>query len=515
MIRALALLAAGLAGCQLIIRDTQSPECRTNTECVTGQICFFRECVAPLRDAAADLFVEVAPPARLTLPPQQKAFTAPRGRATVEWKQPTLWKGTIRDLAVGFRIHGLLTFNRAALIPGRPISFAARAPEGAPFSIELEPGAYTVTLVPNADLQRAPLRLEEAWNVTEIDNFDVSIPYPTSFSTISGRLTTTPSDLIFPGFEGATVFAKLKGQPLTSTVATTRADGSFDLVIFGVGGEFSLFVAPSNQNASLPQIEFTKGSNGMPLVLSRATALKDVYLGDVGSPVIVAGTVLNADLQPEPNVSISAEAAMLGGVYRTGTTSDKNGKFALKLLRGEASTELTYAINATALASSSRGRAALIYTLETTGEPAPIALSLGERLPVNGYVVDASGQRVAAMNIVAKSNDGGATVPAVSRDDGTFDFFLDPGEYAFALVPPSGARLPRTTIRATIDATSNPLELVLPPVALVGGEVTTFGDKRMSGAILEFYRVIGDGAELVGQASVDDKNHFSVALPAE
>ena len=406
----------------------------------------------------------------------------------------------------------MLTLTREALIPGRPISFSATLPEGDAFQIDLDPGTYDVTLIPDATLLRGPIRLPP-WIVEDTDKIDVFIAYPTTFSTISGSLKTTPSDLIFPGFEGATVYARVAGQPLTSTVVTSASDGTFNLLLFGITGSLSLFVGPSNRNQTLPEVEFRTNAMGDPLTLSRNTVLGDVYLGNVGSPVVVSGVVRSAAGEPAPGVAVNAEATMLGGVYRANVVSDQAGAFQLELLRGEAEAPPTYRIVALAPPGSELGRNEQSYALGELGDPPPLEITLPRRVAITGRVLSTDGAPVSSLGIVARGPS--LRVSARTDSEGNFSMPLDPGTYVFSLTPASGAPLPRAAVTETIVENNEELVFTLPPVALVAGEITTLGTTKFSSSVLEFYRVTDDGVELVGEASVDEKGHFSVALPAQ
>jgi hypothetical protein len=511
--RPLLALVLLLSGCRVFFRDTQAPQCRVNSDCIASEICFFKQCVPHDRDVVGGLFVEMKPPASLLSPPQQSELLASAGRATVTWTQRTRWGGTIRDVVEGVSPGGILTLTRPPTIPGRPIAFATNLRPETNFGIDLEPGSYDVTFVRTGS-SRPAVRFG-TWTIGTINNFDVFIAYPTTFTTISGRLLTTPSDLIFPGFEGATVYAKLDGQTLSSTVAQTGADGSFEIVVFGTTGTFTLFVGPGNLNKTLPELEIRSDATGNPLTLTRpSTALGNVFIGNVGSPQAVRGTVLSEEGNAVRGVSLSLEANLLGGVYRATAVSDDTGSFEVKLLRGDSETPPTYTVSATAPAGVEDGHTVLNYTLGEFGSETPIAITLPKRVLFAGRIVDAQQVPIPRMNILARSDS--VNVSASTDIDGNFSMYLDPGDQTITATPPSGARVTRVTKRVTVtpDATE-PLLFELERVALVAGEVVTVGTTRFQSAVLDFYRVSESEVELVGQASVDEKNHFSVALPAQ
>lgn len=505
-----------LASCQLFVRQTSKTECRANSDCVSGDVCFFRRCVTPERDAVTDLLVEITPPQRIALPPQQQELTMQRerGRTTLKWTAPSLWRVDIKD-NVGHAVNGQLILRRDGLIPGHPISFAQKVPLG-PFSIQLEPGEYDVSLIPDPSLLLNPPHHLEPWRVKDEDDFNVIITYPApQVSTISGRLTTTAQDLLFPGFEGATVSAQVDGQQVTSTTTLSAANGNFSIAVIGPTGTFRLSIGPSNVNTTLPQIERTKNPDGTPLTLSRTTQLGDIYLGDLGSPIVVTGLVTAEDTGlPLANVAISAEAPIAAGSYKAGTITDANGKFSLKLLRGDPTSPPVYTLRVASPLGTPYSRREVTYALQATGEPAALALTLPPRTSYTGKVLDPSGNGVARASVVAR-NESGDAATTTTRADGSFELYLDTNVYTLTVVPASGAKLARLTARAFLDPTNESIDLTLPPVALVAGELQHNDKSPFTFATIDFYRVTDDGTELVGQATVDDKNHFSVALPAE
>ncbi len=511
--RAALALVLLIGGCRVFFRDTQTPQCRINSDCIAAEVCFFKQCVEPDRDVMDGLFVELKPPASMLAPPQQSEFSAPFGRASVEWRQRTRWGGTIRDVVEGVSPGGVLTLTRPPAIPGRPIAFATSLRPETNFGIDLEPGTYDVTFVRTGS-KRPAVRFG-SWSIGTIDNFDVFISYPTTFTNITGRLLTTPSDLIFPGFEGATVYAKIDGQTLSSTVAQTNADGSFEIVVFGTSGDFSLFIGAGNLNKTLPELELRTDSNGNKLTLARpATALGKVFISNVGTPQTVRGTIKSEAGNSVSGVSISLETTIFGGSYRAAAVSDENGGFEVKLLRGDSVAPATYVITATAPAGSEQGRKVQNYALGELGAETPIDIVLPQRLLVTGRIVDEQQTPIPRMSVLARG--GSVNVPASTDVDGTFALYLDPGEQELTLTPPAGARVARATRRITVSADdASPLLIELGRVALVAGEVVTAGTTRFQSAVLDFYRVTDTGVELVGQASVDDKSHFSVALPAK
>ncbi len=502
------LVCLSLQGCDLFVRRTAARGCWVNAECPNA-ICWFGECVPAEGTTPANLLVELTPPSTVNLLPQRRENVIPQaGRAPLQWRAQVPWRGKIiledtrTVLAGSLRIKRPGT-NATYTTPANYVVESTCVGACPSFEAFLEPGEYEGVF--DVELGTRPSLQLLTWTVTEDDARVVSFIYPSSnVTTIAGRVRTSPENLTETSISDALVYARLDGSSLGSTLGRTDASGNFTLVMLGREGTYTLFIGPSAENPFVPEVTIAGKNVSEPL--------GDVFVGEIGGPVFVSGRV-DGGGAPIGGARVRASAGSALGIHRGSAITGADGTFELTLIRTGLGTALDYQVIVQPPAASGFRTRETVYQVPASGElPAlEVACEPGEILA--GVVRDANDDTVGGAEVMAYPADMHRfnTVRTLTLADGSFQLALDAVDYTLEVTPAAGSRRPR--LRVPLVDRQSGLVLKLPRAVLIAGEVIGRNDGFAGGRVK--FLVPVDGQEiLIGQALVDENNHYSVALPA-
>ncbi len=245
------------------------------------------------------------------------------------------------------------------------------------------------------------------------------------------------------GFMGMspTALAPPSGPPLLT--ATTREDGSYELLVFAPGKSF-VQMRPAERQAfpgrelDIPDVERYE----LDLEVGEATVSGVVVDKDSGAPL--------------PEVQVALREPGTDGKWKGGGASGADGRFTIAAEPGE------YVLEAN---SRSRRKTTLPVSLGSGGL-ADVRLEMEAGLEVRGRVLDAAGRAVPEVSVVAVEADGSPSGPYGERSlpDGSFRLGgLDTKPYTLL----SGAERVGFAMRTGVTPGGDPVTLTLRP----GGRV--------------------------------------------
>lgn len=251
--------------------------------------------------------------------------------------------------------------------------------------------------------------------------------------------------------------------------------------------------------------------------------------GKDGSPVANASVTFTHDLYVPPNQNLGFEGCTAS--YTQSGMTDAEGKLSIFLLGASNGQNRLYRVTVLS-PPTSRFASQLIEKLEvgTPGSLKPIELQA--RYRVAGQVVCATGKAVASATIEAQAigsgNESGlpaASATAQSGKDGSFELFVDPGNYNVDVRPTDGTGLPSLLITALpVKGDAEGMTLRLPdPQGLRGQVVAPDGQSavEVANAQVNVYEAVPDTenpvtyrADLRAHAVSDGTGTFYLLLPS-
>jgi hypothetical protein len=297
-------------------------------------------------------------------------------------------------------------------------------------------------------------------------------------------------------------------------------------------------------DAGAPDPRFTTGpftlvgSRDLGTLNQAAFVLPNVYRfsvhGGASDGAVISGALVRASttLPQDPTLGITD--------YLRDARTGADGSADLALLPGTATEPRPYAVAVVPPADSEFSILCLpafpVGAGGTTGAPASVqAIALPRRATVNGTVLDASGDPVTGVVVVATrttddatpcaSTAGSPPVSATTDDHGRFTLRLDPGTYQLDYDPPAGSPVPRLTASGVAIAGSDSIArtVQMRPGLLVEGDVAGPDGAPLPGAGLRLYELSCPSSNgcpgqalappvLRGQTRADAHGHFRAVI---
>jgi len=398
--------------------------------------------------------------------------------------------------ATGFPANANVLFEVPALIPGRPgLAFETSVPKEAgkttelvvPDAIRGRAGTLTLIPLPPADLMSPPYRFA-AVVPAGVDAFrntagpDFTLP----------KDNRTPHGLVLDAIQdpktGYTARAYQNGG-LVSSAGLTNENGTYVMFVpTAVTGPLSIQLAPSS--SSDPWFTFDDITLSAPNVDLGTVTLPAFQAPEPGkvAPVVFTVQAEDAPGTPVAGALVRAVTTMNSVSTNPGTTrfwrevtTDAGGVASAYLVPGANRTARVYEVSVVPAAGSPYASACNLQQILNGGETATI--SLPRRPLLFGFVLSATGTRVAGVSIVASRTAATATTQVCSASapttfttttdaTGEFSLSLEEGTYQLDYDPPAGSAAPRFTEFGVPVMASGASHLVqLPRPGLIEGNV--------------------------------------------
>lgn len=507
----LAVWLLAFSSCRLAFREQPRAQCTTNKTCTDSNICFLGKCARSRAEPAGNLVVELQNNTGVV---SQQRITSLSSKMPLVSPTRVRHTGSVTDATSRTGVNGRLSLSLPSLIAGRQVQTAVSASNLGRFVVDLEPGTYNASFLPESD-QLPPFSFGQL--VIEEVGRDVPLIYPSlgSLSVISGRVLASQNNELPVS---ARVYLDVIDSALSSTVAQTDDRGFFTLRLAPGLSLGRLLIGPSAVNEFVPQ------RTSEALSLSPNTTLDTIYLDDVAASALLQGRVIGTNAsgleQGVGGASVYAEVTVgNSGIYRTGTRSDASGGFTLALITGASNAPLDYRITAVPPPTSEFGRSDARYTLQPIGEPAAVELRVSARSVLSGRVSGADGALVSGVQVIATAVRGQDSSSlerlgqnqTTTSDLGRFTLTLDMGRYEISVRAPADTGQPWHSEVIDLTSTTQELSIVLAPPALVAGELLDANDAPVAQTTLEWFTA--DSPTPIGRAVTDSFGHFSVVLP--
>lgn len=288
--------------------------------------------------------------------------------------------------------------------------------------------------------------------------------------TLSGRVEPAGSAQISLDVVGDVGFGNMMSMAKLQNVQGT-ADGS---------GAWKLDHVPSGSWKLVARTD--AGAAGeLPITV---TAKQDGLVIQLSPRASIAGTVVDSDGKPVPNVEVTARAADAGGPRaamrmfggnRTAGTTAADGSFTIVGLDGGAYSLVAGSMQ-DQIAAMRHPESATHVDLAPGAAKTGVVITLPAKTGViHGRVVDADKQPVTDAWVTAREDGDGfgeAGDPALTADGGTFDLAgLGSGTYTLTV---DGGKLPAHAEKKGVH-TGDTVEIQLEPLGKLSGHVTSGG----------------------------------------
>lgn len=511
---ALAAALIGLtSGCSGKVANT---ECFNIHDCGNDGICFLGTCRG--RDySIQQVYAELTSPSTNLTQQTEVPLDLSTGYQRLHLDPALTVTATVTS-ADSSPHDGWLVARRLNTLAGRGIVRRAAVDATGACDLQLLPGSYDVSFVPNASktapgLAASPRLPPFAFGTYVFDgDTTTTFAYPAAADMVevTGRVRYSWAD---SGVQEALVTGigvDAVGDRVASCDSITDDTGTYTLVFPPGTTQFWVTVRPDG-NAIVP--ETTVLAQPVP---ANPRVLPDIVLGV--SPISVAASVVDASSRsPVPlAAAVYFEGTNVGALQATFAaqlTSDTSGNIGqATLLPGDYTITVVPAPSAPYALTTSQRRLFASSSGELLGLPVGPKVHIEGRITANG-----GGPVVVGARVALTLRDAPATREYSTPTDanGRYALDVDPGVYDFAVEPTLGSALPRYRVLASFDGDQT-VDIELYRATFVYGRVLDQSGQPVSGVNLSFYSS-DFGSEqtplLLGLAITDSKGEFIVALP--
>lgn len=551
---AIALCALALAaGCSLDSSESDAAStvvCESSDECPTGNTCTEYGYCQPDTPLEYEIALEINPPSFRSDLSTQVALGVPVtvGQPVADFRlsRPiTLNADVLYNDAEGVTsVDANVRIRSTIGLPGREFSQTVQTDENGTILVELPPGIYDLTIIPDdpsvprairRDIVVAPPSETCATpgGACEITR-RFTLPAPEDYVTVLGVVERLPE---FQKVVGATIFAVSEDGDFESTYAVTSESGSFDVALDPAGETFEFRLRPTD-GVSLPDLRFE--SISLPDEIEGSIELR-LQMGRWLDPVMVPVEVVGPDGRAISNVVVSANAGWEAGDPVADAINAASGEFEQVLDVGassDSSTPSALLLPPGRYDVSAGGRdgeygiteaITLVVPDPADGEEAPTArIALPGRSPVRGLVASGASEIAGAsveFSLIGIDGDEPGFFDSISGLYGTttttdgrgaFEVNLVPGEYAVTVQPPSGSGLARYNGEFFVaEGGNNDLAVELRPPAPVIGRVLDSDGAPLQGATVEAWVVEDGRAIMLGRATTGEDGSYRLLLPVD
>jgi hypothetical protein len=538
-----------------IIKEPGIGACEDNKDCLDGQVCYNRYCkIISSGSSAYNVNLQIIPPSNHRFKDDQIAITKQQyvgvsidsiNDKSIQVREAYSISGKVkihdRDTLIPSRIR----FIDKGSIPGQRLMWEIQTDptsnQPGTYQHRLSYGVYTVDIYPR-DLQRPPQRIPEL-AITKSGQIDFLMPNDDDYPKISGRIISFDSTLA--AIADIQVQLISNDGRLISNTATTDINGKFSLWLATGESPAQLRIQMRTEKFLHPQVDIPFPS--MVISKGQLIELGDLPIGTTKPTIKVDGTVRSQNqhggqLIAESQIRIAGEVELgiynqqaLKGLYQIDIYSDKNGEYHVELPQGK------YQFEIIPPPQSHWARALIVPLEQPFYSNRTLDLEIAPKRRIAGTVCqkgdyDGCEKKLphAQIQAIWKSSllQNSDIIPPnlsimpsmlfrseISRDNGWYEFTLDPGYYDFVYIPPSDnnklARIIHRQIKIeNVDNQTYMRPDVLLPVAhhLVG---QLLGPDRfpIPKATIEMYTHstnITENAQLLGRAITNSQGLFSL-----
>ncbi len=537
--------------------------CKTNSDCLNGQICYQRYCkTLPTGDEALVSLQLIPPPNHRFRDPamaivKQQILGIPlssiNDKAIILRKALTI-SGKVVTSRAKTPVAAKVRFINSEYIPGQKLIWEAitdpRPSMVGHFSQRLTYGNYWVEVWPK-DSAYPPFRKRVKIDTNRVQNLE--IPDLSDYLVLRGRILYQQSKRPL----GAVKIQVFNSEGVAiSQIVETDERGVFSVRISYGEKPSWLKVFPRTIPPLIPELvipyrflvkmqgKIRPSSNpnarkGQPLNLPVIPEIYPVRVsGEVRSRARDGGQLIaNCKLRFKGKIEMGGVSSpMLKGNYITYVQTDSNGRYEAMLLPGR------YQIEVFPPPGSDRAKAIIVLKEPILNEQkiniellskrkvlGKVCLREGDKKCrlVGGVQVKAIWRKSLASHLVEV--DGSLISISLSRSvissqDGWFEFFLDPGYYDFIFIPPDNigaARTVRSMVRVESKGEESPQiieETVLQPAHYYIGQILGPDRKPVPNLTVELYRYEErpeHPAILLGRAITNTAGYFSIPYHLE
>jgi hypothetical protein len=527
-----ALALVVVSGCSDLSPTGPGAACASDLDCVAlGEVCFLGLCTPADEGLLSTVDLEIRPLDGAESPPQQiigvditvddRVILNLKGRAAVE--------GTVCEGGDDGRCSGESASPLAArlvavpeiAVPGRRLAVVANSSAQGGYTLDLlHDATYRVRVYPD-DESLAPYfrpAVISTFFFDEDEAVDLPLPLDADLVHVSGRVLAGEGSGAI-GIDSLEVQI-IDGGRRVSSITRTGQDGYFVLSLGAEATESArLLIRPTEDNPGFPEVAIDG------LAFDEMPDLGDITLGDVLAPVTLTGTVTGNDGAPVASAALYLRGDVGLGEVRRLLTTDDEGTFTSDLPPG--------AYDLVAVAPTTASAAGMVMS----GEPIvvgpgrePLNLVLSARVEATGGLSDANGDTLAgaSLTFVRLGPPGGGTervldgaawqFQTLTDDTGRWSVRVDPGRYRVSCVPSELDNAPAWQLVTDIFSSAEPLDIQLPPVAILAGEIrrpdSTTGVAEGT-EVRAFAQLVGEDGEAIplGIARTDADGRFNMRLP--
>jgi hypothetical protein len=504
--RRLAFIGAALAGVSACgeTAPANAGGCFSILDCGDHEVCFYGRCV-DTSFGVTTVFAELKPPSDTAWLEQHVPYPLDLGGfQEIGLRQSTLLHGVVRPGGIGMPVPGEVSARPvSSVIPGRDIVRQANVTD-AGFDLQVLPVEVEVSFEPSDDA----LPPKGYWIDMRAGSRNVNLSYPSTqelaVNTLRG--VVRPTDDVGAVSEGARVvgFASNSEHPasrLRSTVATTDANGEFEITFLPEADNFEIRVGPNpGSNENVPEVTFEG-------LIPTAGDLGDLVLGiDPEQPLVTAVVLDDLDnAVADAHVVFEGSVGARAGRFVVSESSNDAGSVSTTLLAGD------YRVT---VAPQSSQPYALVTEAATIPNGNELELRVTRKVELAGCVHEFRSPEAPVPGADVTLTRLDSPVPRVFRTitaaNGCFRVRVDPGgtepsgeylpaEYELTVQPSADAGLPffRELVQVFDgDQLNHNIELYEPK--LVYGMVRDPNGMPLANVIIGFFSLeLGDAGEAV------------------
>jgi hypothetical protein len=519
-----------LAACDASLMLPSGVSCQRASQCETGLVCSFNQCVVSPENALS-LQARITPPPTSGLLPQHlPALDLSAGPdLLVNLLPPVTLRGLVRHEGESDDIAGTLELRASGDIDGLDFSFTTTTLDGLDrdgfgYALPVLPGrAYTGTFRPSApDLPRHifTVTAEEV----STGRYDVTLPASSSYRRVMGRVMRSD----YTPISEARVILLTSARDVAGVAITDDMRGFFEVLLPPTIETLYVKVESPSDGPVFP--EFTTGplpapsESGLDLVvpdLPPGTEPIEATLEVLEPPpsVTIEGVPL-PELVPASGRAVTIIGAFPDGTLRRSGTTDEAGRVTFRALPGAYEALIV---------SPPQSPAASWHGFINLGDPkedASSSIALKLRVPVRGTVRDAFGLPVdSGIVTLTRRPDWGdgwtlaiAPPPFETRIiDGVFEAFVDPGTYDLSVAPDLGTGAPNA-IETGLEVSAEGLlhDLDLPPPGLLHLTVASPEGTWLPDTRVELYSTAPLGPpRLIALGTTGPQGFVDILIPHE
>ncbi|NUN14030.1 MAG: hypothetical protein HUU55_10395 [Myxococcales bacterium] len=524
--------------------QTKPTSCNDHDDCGTGKQCepAIGGCMDPT-PPQGPLAIALTPPAGSELAKDQRLnVTLLGGNQFNATLYPVLKiKGTVAEIGAGpgQYIPCNILLESEGSIPGTTLTSSTVAQAtfldgvDATFVVDVIPGRPYVIQVDPEDPERPTEVLSRVFQPGN-DHLDIQLPtksgpnaYPRISGTIHdvGNLDSEGNALPLGGVQveaQSTEFTLdgTKGYKLTSTIAITDPNtGAYSLLVPAYPATYKLRLNTTTEMSGklIAKLQTDPKYYNIEVQGTPAEEIKTDALLVKTRPAVKGVFRLEGTTYDGAEIDLESGAIFANGVLDDGGTHSAQGKIGppnpgvweTELLEG------SYTV--TVLPTPGTPLSGTQQTIIFSASQPQVTLQLSPRTEVKGYVEGWDKKPLVGVDVVAVRQNPifQYAVPnyAVTNEKGTFNLWLDPGEYVFIVAPRPDTPYPRFVDKIrVVEGKSTAIKITVPAPQVIYGSVTEELGNGVEDVTVSAYRLVKQPSKNSGLTVLEDVRLLGTAL---